>query len=175
MSADYRIRPAEAADAAALRQLLLAAFGGPGEAELVDALQASDAELISLLAESAEGEVIGQILFSPVTLKGAGRRPSLVGLAPMAVRPDWQRRSVGGALIEAGLRACREAGLAGVFVLGHPDYYPRFDFEPASRHGVACEFPVPDEAWMALSLIDGGLDGLAGSRLHYRQEFRTLA
>lgn len=174
MSADYRIRPAVAEDAAALRQLLLAAFEGLGEADLVDALQASDAELVSLVAETTDGQLIGQILFSSVSLTGGSHQQSLTCLAPMAVRPDWQRLGVGGGLVAAGLAACREAGFAGVFVLGHPGYYPRFGFEQASRFGVACEFPVPDEAWMAQPLIDDGLDGLSGSTLHFRPEFSLV-
>ncbi|AJC60324.1 acetyltransferase [Streptomyces sp. 769] len=37
-----------------------------------------------------------------------------------------------------------------VVVLGHPDYYPRFGFVPASRFGIRAPFDVPDEALMAL-------------------------
>ena len=37
-------------------------------------------------------------------------------------------------------------------VLGHPGYYPRFGFVPASSLGVTAPFDVPDEAFLALTL-----------------------
>ena len=36
--------------------------------------------------------------------------------------------------------------------LGHPEYYPRFGFTPASAFGIRPGFDVPDEAMMALAL-----------------------
>ena len=56
----------------------------------------------------------------------------------------------------------REAGHEGVIVLGHPEYYPRFGFIPASRYGITCPFGVPDEVFMALELRTGGLEGKQG-------------
>ena len=72
-----------------------------------------------------------------------------MGLAPMAVLPARQRGGIGSALVRAGLDACRQLGCTTVVVLGHPAYYPRFGFQPASRFALGCEYDVPDEAFMA--------------------------
>ena len=107
-----------------IRNVHLEAFETDAEAKLVDALRSSGIDLISLVAEENKA-VIGHILFSPVTIAG---HTGIMGLAPMAVLPNWQRKGVGTALINEGLRACEKAGYKAVVVLGHPDYYPRFGF-----------------------------------------------
>ena len=56
-------------------------------------------------------------------------------------------------------------------MLGHPDYYPRFGFEPASKHGIRCQWDgVPDEAFMILVLDETAMKDVSGV-LRYRQEF----
>jgi len=80
----------------------------------------------------------------------------------MAIHPDHQKKGVGKQLVEAGIRVCREAGYAGIVVLGHPEYYPRFGFQPASRFGLTSEYDVPDEVFMAMELVDGGLANVSG-------------
>ena len=93
------------------------------------------------------------------------------GLAPMAVRPEQQRRGLGSALVRAGLARVQAAGAPFVLVIGHPAYYPRFGFVPASRHGVRCQWPdIPDEAVMLLVLDAGRAMPLAGEA-RYRPEF----
>jgi putative acetyltransferase len=97
------------------------------------------------------------------------------GLAPMAVRPGWQPRGIGSALITEGTRRLREAGASYVIVLGHPEYYPRFGFERASQHGVRCQWPgVADEAFMLLVLDAAVAPRLAGVA-RYRPEFDAVA
>ena len=155
-------------DLLAIRRVNEAAFGRPDEAEIVDRLRVQSPAYLGLVA--VEEEVIGHIAFSPVTIEPA--RPDLAacGLAPMAVLPEHQRQGVGSALVRAGLNVCRERGYAAVFVLGHPSYYPRFDFRPASSFGLRCVYDAPDEAFMALLLRPGALDDIAGT-VHYHPVF----
>jgi putative acetyltransferase len=163
------VRPERATDSAALRRLNEAAFGRPDEADLVQALAAANAVTLSLVAE-IDDELAGHILFSPVVLDPEGGRSEVVGLAPMAVLPGRQRRGVGSALVRVGLDELRRRGFEAVVVLGHPDYYPRFGFTPASRFALRCEFACSDDAFMALALRRGGLTGPAGV-VRYRPEF----
>jgi len=144
-------------DADAVRAVNQAAFEKNTEADLVDLLREQASPIISLVAEDA-GSIKGHILFSPVTLLG---HPSLkiMGLAPMAVLPDHQRRGIGSALVRAGLDACRQFGFGAVIVLGHAEYYPRFGFQPASRFGPKCEYDVPDDVFMALERAMAGKSG----------------
>lgn len=143
-----QIRPERAADIPAIHAVNRAAFETSTEADLVDALRQRAEPIISLVAENA-GSIVGHILFSPVTLLGH-EELSIMGRAPMAVLPAEQRRGIGSALVRAGLERCKQLPCGAVVVLGHPDYYPRFGFVPASRFGLACEYDVPDEAFMAL-------------------------
>lgn len=151
------LRPEVEADRPGIRAVNLAAFETPLEAELVDALRSEGASVISLVAEEV-GEVIGHIMFSPVTLdRDPGIR--LLGLGPMAVLPNRQKSGIGSRLVAEGLLACREQGYDGVVVLGHPDYYPRFGFSAAAGFGLHSEYEVPDEVFMALELVSGSLGG----------------
>jgi putative acetyltransferase len=161
-----RIRAELQNDVDAVRELNRAAFNGPDEARIVDALRGAVTPLVSLVAE-AQDAVVGHILFSPVSLASAAL-PLVMGLAPMAVLPGHQRAGIGTALVHAGLDACRTIGAVAVVVLGHPTYYPRFGFVPASRFGLSCEYDVPDEVFMALELQDGALVGRAGVVRYHR-------
>ena len=55
-------------------------------------------------------------------------------------------------------------------MLGHPDYYPKFGFVPAHTVGLTCEFPSPPEAFMAIELEAGALNG-AGGLVRYLPQF----
>ena len=92
----------------------------------------------------------------------------------MAVVPDRQRHGVGSALAEAGIAACREDGYEAVIVLGHPDYYPRFGFVPASRFGLRSEYDVPDDVFMALELTPGALHGRGPGTIRYHPAFGNV-
>lgn len=165
-----QVRPETPADAAAVHAINLAALG-EGEARLVDALRIQADPLVSLVAE-ADGEILGHILFSPATLDGHPEL-RLMGLAPMAVVASRQRQGVGSALVREGLARCRRLGAQAVIVLGHPAYYPRFGFVPASRFGVACEYDAPDEAFMLVELGAGAMAG-AGGTARYHSAFAAL-
>ena len=146
-----------------------AAFESSTEATLVDALRMQP-DVISLVAEE-DGHIVGHIMFSPVRLTGADDLRAMA-LAPMAVAPARQRAGIGAALVRDGLARCRQQGVDALFVVGHPDYYPRFGFTPASGFGITCEFDVPDEAFMAVELAPGALRGRTG-RVFFNEAFRA--
>ena len=86
-----------------------------------------------------------------------------VGLGPMAVLPDFQGQGIGLTLVEAGLRAIRDRASPFVVVLGHPQYYPRFGFKPASERGIASQWRnIPGGAFMALILDEDGMNNVSG-------------
>jgi putative acetyltransferase len=97
----------------------------------------------------------------------------LAGLAPMAVRPDWQKKGVGSRLVEEGLKRCKQSGYGAVVVLGHPDYYPRFGFSPSVNYGIESEYDVPVEVFMVKELRDGALDDCTG-RIRYHKAFGNI-
>lgn len=142
------IREENDGDFAAIRQINVQAFGGFEEADIVDKLRDAGSSVLSLVA-CHNDDVVGHIQFSPVVIEHGGGATEGVGLGPMAVLPDFQRRGFGSALVEAGIEALIDRSYPFVVVLGHPDYYPRFDFEPASGHEISCQWPgIPDAAFM---------------------------
>lgn len=167
------IRPERPEDASRVRSVNELAFGQPTEANLVERLQQVCTASLSLVAE--DDAVVGHILFTPVVVESAGRRVIGMGLAPMAVLPDRQRQGIGSALVRRGLEILRERGCPFVVVVGHSEYYPRFGFEPASLHLLACEWDgVPDPAFMVLILDVNAMAGVSGVA-KYRDEFNEVA
>ena len=164
---DLLIRHETPADILGVRAVNLAAFETGAEAALVDALRENGKYTLSLVA-CIEGEVVGHILFTDIDLEPGGAEARILGLAPMAVLPDRQGRGIGSALVRRGLEDCLELGYRGIVVLGHPAFYPRFGFTPASQHGITCIYDAPDEAFMALALGDADLPK---GRALYQPEF----
>jgi putative acetyltransferase len=153
------IRHEAASDREAVFRVESAAFGEDTEAQLVDQLRDNGHSLLSLVAEE-DGEVVGHIMFSPMTIVGPEGTWDAVCLAPLAVAPSHQRSGVGGKLMEAGLAELRKAGHRAVILLGHPSYYPRFGFRPAREFGL--HFQDDRDAFMAIELYPGALDGVSG-------------
>lgn len=132
LAAEPVLRCEEPGDVPAIRDVVSVAFPGDLESRLVECLRASGRLFVSVVA-LVEGRVVGHIAFSPVTHEG---RQIGVGLAPLAVHPDFQRQGVGRRLVETGLSACQDRGFPCVVVLGDPAYYGRFGFAPASNWGL---------------------------------------
>jgi putative acetyltransferase len=167
------IRPERPEDASRVRHVNKLAFGQTTEADLVERLRQACTDSLSLVAE--DDAVVGHILFTPVVIESAGRRVLGMGLAPMAVLPDRQRQGIGSQLVWRGLDILRKRGCPFVVVVGHPEYYPRFGFEPASRHGLASQWEgVPDAAFMVLVLDVHAMAGVSGVA-RYREEFNEVA
>ncbi len=167
MTPGYTIRHETPADIPAVRAVNEAAFETGAEAGLVDALRENGKFTLSLVADVG-GEVVGHILFTDIVMEPGGAEARILGLAPMAVRPGRQGRGIGSALVRRGLEDCLELGYRGVVVLGHPAFYPRFGFTPASRYGISCIYDAPDAAFMAVSL---GNAELPKGRALYQPEF----
>jgi len=164
------IREEQPGDHAAIRNLTTFAFGGPCEAQIIDALRSACPGLVSLVAVE-DGRIVGYILFSQVTIEGTRDTISGMGLGPMAVLQEYQGRGIGTDLVRHGLARLREEGCPFVIVLGHPDYYPRFGFVPASLYGLISQWEgVPDEAFMVMIIDDDSMNGVHGV-VRYRDEF----
>ncbi|MHC4079739.1 MAG: GNAT family N-acetyltransferase [Planctomycetota bacterium] len=155
------IRFEQGGDEAAIAHVNTAAFGQAQEARIVDQLREVADPYISLVA-LFEDCIVGHVLITPVTIRGETSCSEALGLGPMAVLPEHQRRGVGSALARAGLDACRRRSHFVVFVLGHPDYYPRFGFRPAPPLGLRFRSAEYDPAFMVAELVPGALAGRTG-------------
>lgn len=155
------IRPEQPAFVESIAEVHRLAFGQDDEAEMVAAVcQSSHFDPKLSLMALYEGQVVGHVLFSPVTIAGHEELRAL-GLAPLGVLPDFQGQFIGSALVYEGLEVCRRKKIEAVFVLGHPEYYSRFGFAPASRWGIGNIYGV-DEPFMVLELASGALEGVRG-------------
>jgi putative acetyltransferase len=166
------IRPEKPEDFSHIRHVNELAFGQPAEANLVAKMRQSDADTLSLVAD--DGGIVGHILFSRVVIENTRRQVVGMGLAPMAVRPDRQRQGIGSQLVRRGLDIIRERGCPFVVVVGHPEYYPRFGFEPASKYGLVSQWEgMPDAAFMVVVLDAHAVAGVSGVA-RYRDEFNEV-
>jgi len=78
---------------------------------------------------------------------------------------------VGTELVKTGIRMLKKSACPFIIVLGHPEYYPRFGFEPASRYGIKSQWEgVPDHAFMILCLDKSRTNDVSGIA-KYRDEF----
>ena len=163
-----KIRKEESKDREAVHHLNLIAFDHGPEADLVDQLRASCEEYLSFVAVG-DGSVIGHILFTPASVEDCSAVG--MGLAPMSVLPSQQRKGIGSRLVRYGLEFLRNAGCPFVVVLGHPEYYPRFGFERASKYQLRSQWDgVPDDAFMIV-VFDSGVLPTTGGIASYRDEF----
>lgn len=130
------IRREAPADVDAIRAVTNLAFKNGPEAPLIDWLREDEGWIpeLSLVADGVIGHVV-------CTRGYIGDFPAL-GLGPIAVHPDHQRRGVGKALMHAVLGAAEARGEQAIILLGSPAYYSRFGFRLASEFGISP--PVPE-------------------------------
>ena len=148
---DITIRPQRRPDDLdAIETMVARAFAEHGGTEAFREFRAGRDDIISLVAET-DGNIVGNILFSPVELDSPSGPVKGMGLGQLSVDPAFQNRGIGTALGNAGIDALRETGCPFSIVIGHAAYYPRFGYERGDAHGVECQWDgVPPETFMVL-------------------------
>ena len=129
------IRPEQPADHDAIHELTRIAFApmpysAGTESDIIRRLRADGDLTISLVAEH-EGEIVGHVAFSPVSIDG--RHDGWFGLGPISVKAEMQRQGIGKALIAAGLEQLRALGAKGCALIGNPEIYGRVGFVSDGR------------------------------------------
>jgi putative acetyltransferase len=172
------VRAERLEDISAIHKINGLAFGRENEADLVDRLR-KVTHTFSFVAVKLN-QIVGHIFYSPVEIEGEWTDDLLIlGLAPVAVLPEYQRQGIGSLLIRYSLEECARLGCKAVVVLGNPMYYSRFGFVSAKEKGLKCEYvelgTAPEEAFMVLELDwifakKGGLKECKGM-VKYRLEF----
>lgn len=167
------VRPESAADIKAIDVVHLSAFGGDEEVNLVSALRGSAGfnSSLSLVAEFHD-RIVGHILMTKVRLQRDHEGRDILALAPMAVVPSQSHRGIGSELVQSALEAAKQMDYPAVVVVGHPEFYRRFGFEPASKWQLRCNLPAPPEAVLAMELEPGTLEG--GGNIIYPAQFSCV-
>jgi predicted N-acetyltransferase YhbS len=171
---NIQIRPEHKNDISSISMINDMAFGQEAEGNLIVKLRKNKSFIKDLSLVACMGnEIIGHILFSKIIIKNDTEEFESLALAPMAVIPEFQGLGIGSQLINKGLQKATKLGYKSVVVLGHENYYSRFDFTPASQFQITCPFEVPDANFMAIELQKGSLDNVSGCVV-YPKEFNDL-
>jgi putative acetyltransferase len=150
---NLHIRKETPEDIDAINEVTIAAFNTLDISEhteqfIVKALRNAGVLTLSLVTE-LNGEVVGHIAFSPITISDGSS--DWYGVGPLSVKPELQRTGIGSALMREGLAQMRAMGAKGCCLVGHPEYYRKFGF--TNPNGLSLE-GVPPEVFFALS-FDG--------------------
>ena len=164
------IRQEQSGDGPIICNLIKRAFAGVLESDhreqfLVERLHQSSAFVpqLSLVGETEHKKIAGYILLTEVEIVSEERTAISLGVAPLAVLPQYQRQGIGGLLLQEAHRRAAMLEYGSAVLLGHQDYYPRFGYRRAIDFGIRFPFDVPDECCMVIELQAKGLDGVCGT------------
>ena len=169
------IRDEQPADIDAIYTVAADAFGRSDEADLVNRLRDVGAVWLSHVAVM-DKNIVGHALYSMVTVTDGDTVREFPALAPLAVSSQYQKQGIGSALMNAGLQAAQDAGYGMMFLIGHPDYYPRFGFQPAKPLGFTSDYVKedgPHEHFMVAVLDDSLLHSVRG-HVRYHAAFEGV-
>ncbi len=145
-----------------IAKVLQASFKSDEEMNLVNQLRETEEYIPELsLVAKYNNRIIGHCMLTKVTIN---HHHGYLALAPVAVDPDFQAKSIGSQLIKESISRAKE--YKGIVLLGHQDYYPRFGFVKAANYGIKCPFEVPDENYMYLEL-----NGFESGTVKYSEAF----
>ncbi|WP_456274451.1 GNAT family N-acetyltransferase [Bacillus sp. AK031] len=169
------IREETERDRQAIKNVNDLAFGGTNEGKLVESIRGTEYFFpeLSLCAVTETNILVGHLLLSTVFIDGDDETYQTLALAPMSVLPGWQHKGIGSLLVKEGLLRAKRNGFKHVVVLGHPDYYPKFGFQPAAPKGIYPPFPVSDDVFMVIELQEKALVGIKGT-VRYPPSFNIV-
>lgn len=156
----FVLRPEAESDSAAIEAVLDEAFG-PGRHTRTAYRLREGVHDVSELAHVAEsgGEVIGSLRYWPVLIGGS--HDALL-LGPIGIRPDWQGRGAGLALMKRTLDLATARGHRLVVLVGDPPYYARVGFVRVPDGRVVMPGPVDPKRLLWLELVAGASDRVGG-------------
>ncbi|MFC2138353.1 GNAT family N-acetyltransferase [Bacteroidota bacterium] len=165
-----KIRKEKSSDFESIKYVNNQAFNQPQEGNVIDKIRNTDSNILSLVAEM-DNKIVGHIFFSSVEIEGYSEIKDGMGLAPMAVLPEYQKQGIGEMLINEGITILKEKNVPFIIVLGHEHYYPKFGFEISSKYGIKCQWEgIPDEVFMVMILDKNKMKNVKGVA-KYREEW----
>jgi putative acetyltransferase len=177
MTEHITLRQETTDDIKEIYEVNLSAFGQDNEAKLVDALRNNSGVFVRELSIIAihKNKTVGHILFTKINIRDENNNLNAsLALAPIAVRPDFQKQGIGGQLIRKGFEVAKELGFTSIIVLGHKYYYQKFGFTPAETWNIKCPFRLRDNGnFMAIELVTDALKNISGMVV-YPKEFETV-
>ena len=118
---------------------------------------------LDFVAVTADGRLAGNVMYTRGWVESPdGERHEVATFGPLSVRPEFQKRGVGSALMRHSLREAVRQGHGAVLFFGHPEYYPRFGFREAGEFGITTGDGKNFPAFMGMELVPGSLAGVTG-------------
>ena len=172
---ELKIRQESKSDFKEVYKINKLAFEEESEAKLVELLRNSNAFVPELsLVAIIDNNIIGHILFTKIKIVDSNQNEfESLALAPMAVSPKYQKKGIGGKLINKGLDIATKLNFKSVIVLGHEYYYPKFGFVPTTKWEIKAPYEVPVNAFMGIELVKDGLKNISGI-VQYPKEFEEV-
>ena len=138
---------------------------------LVERLRNSKAFIpqLALVAET-DSIIVGHILLTKIQIKNDHESFESLALAPVSVKPNYQKMGIGGQLIKEAHRIAKELGYKSIVLLGHAEYYPKFGYQLCRNYGIKIPFDAPEENCLVVELVEDGLKGVNGI-VEYTREF----
>ena len=142
-----KIRVGQAADLSSIQRVIETAFPEDENKAIIDLAaeffhESSHSHIKSLVAE-VDGQVIGYVSYSPISLKeDANTNISGYILAPLAVAPEYQKHGVGTSLVRSGMDMLANDGVDVLLVYGDPNYYGRFGFQEEIARSFQPPYPL---------------------------------
>lgn len=102
--------------------------------------------------------LVGSVRLTPIRI---GKTNALL-LGPLTVEPPFRSRGVGRALMEASMKAAKDAGAKLVLLVGDEPYYGRIGFRKVEKGRVKMPGPVDPERVLIAELTPGAFDGVEG-------------
>ncbi len=169
MSTTITLRPETERDYRAVEHLTRDAFWdiykpGCDEHLLAHKLRSVEAFLPELdYVAVQDGRIVGNIMYSAArVIDDGGRIHPILTFGPLSVLPDCQGQGIGSVLVRHTLDIARATGYPAVIIFGNPGFYHRFGFKSADQFGITTREGASLDAFMALPLYEGALNGISG-------------
>lgn len=108
-------------------------------------------------------KIVGNIMYSKAkVIDETGAEHKVLTFGPISVLPEHQSQGIGKALLRHTISEARRLGYRAILFFGHPDYYPKVGFRRAEEFNITTASGKNFDAFMAMPLYDGALDGITG-------------
>lgn len=163
------IRKENTADFNKITEVIKSAFyrddkdSGFNEWNLVERIRETPYYINDLsLAAEVKDNIVGHIMLTPMYIRNGEMSYKSLALAPVLVHKKYQNLGIGTKLVYEAIKRAKELGYKSIIVMGHPKYYKRFGFKPASGYRIGTSKEYNDNCLFALELQQGSLDEVEG-------------
>lgn len=112
------------------------------------------------LVYELDGEIVGNVMYTKSELlEESGNSTGILTFGPIGVAPEYQRRGIGKALLEASFDIAAGLGYPAIAIFGDPDNYVARGFRSCKRYNVCLEGDIFPAALLVKELKPGFFDG----------------